>query len=51
LRTIALVRLVNGFLDESGTAKKLIDETSMAMSQVALASGFESMRRFNAGIR
>ncbi|MBZ5612988.1 MAG: helix-turn-helix domain-containing protein [Acidobacteriia bacterium] len=32
-------------------AKKLIDETSLLMSQVALASGFGCVRRFNAGIR
>jgi AraC family transcriptional regulator of adaptative response / DNA-3-methyladenine glycosylase II len=32
-------------------AKKLIDETTLPMSQVALASGFGSVRRFNAGIR
>jgi AraC family transcriptional regulator of adaptative response / DNA-3-methyladenine glycosylase II len=32
-------------------AKKLIDETSLPMSQIALASGFGSIRRFNAGIR
>jgi len=32
-------------------AKKLIDETSLPMTQVALASGFGSVRRFNAGIR
>jgi len=32
-------------------AKKLIDETSLPMNQVALASGFSSVRRFNAGIR
>src|SRR5438874_63815 len=32
-------------------AKKLIDETRLAMNQVALASGFGSVRRFNAGIR
>jgi AraC family transcriptional regulator, regulatory protein of adaptative response / DNA-3-methyladenine glycosylase II len=32
-------------------AKKLIDETSLRMSDVALASGFGSVRRFNAGIR
>jgi len=32
-------------------AKKLIDETNLSMSQVALASGFGSVRRFNAGIR
>jgi len=32
-------------------AKKLIDETSLPMGQVALASGFGSVRRFNAGIR
>lgn len=31
-------------------AKKLIDETSLRMSDVALASGFGSVRRFNAGI-
>lgn len=31
-------------------AKKLIDETSLPMSQVALASGFGSVRRFNAAI-
>jgi AraC family transcriptional regulator of adaptative response / DNA-3-methyladenine glycosylase II len=32
-------------------AKKLIDETSLSMSHVALASGFGSVRRFNAAIR
>jgi AraC family transcriptional regulator of adaptative response / DNA-3-methyladenine glycosylase II len=32
-------------------AKKLIDETSLPMSHVALASGFGCVRRFNAGIR
>ena len=32
-------------------AKKLIDETSLPMSQVAVASGFGCVRRFNAGIR
>jgi AraC family transcriptional regulator of adaptative response / DNA-3-methyladenine glycosylase II len=32
-------------------AKKLIDETSLSMHQVALASGFGCVRRFNAGIR
>jgi AraC family transcriptional regulator of adaptative response / DNA-3-methyladenine glycosylase II len=32
-------------------AKKLIDETSLAMSEVALASGFGCVRRFNASIR
>ena len=32
-------------------AKKLIDETGLPMSQIALASGFGSVRRFNAGIR
>jgi AraC family transcriptional regulator, regulatory protein of adaptative response / DNA-3-methyladenine glycosylase II len=32
-------------------AKKLIDATSLSMTQVALASGFGSVRRFNAGIR
>jgi len=32
-------------------AKKLIDETALPMSEVALASGFGSVRRFNAGIR
>src|SRR5438128_8661997 len=31
--------------------KKLIDETSLSMSQVALASGFGCVRRFNAAIR
>ncbi len=31
--------------------KKLIDETSLPMSQVALASGFGCVRRFNAVIR
>lgn len=31
--------------------KKLIDETGLPMSQIALASGFGSVRRFNAGIR
>src|ERR1700728_550781 len=29
-------------------AKKLIDETSLPMTQVAMASGFGSVRRFNA---
>ncbi len=32
-------------------AKKLIDETSLPMSHVALASGFGCVRRFNAAIR
>jgi len=32
-------------------AKKLIDETSLPMTQVALASGFGCVRRFNARIR
>ncbi len=32
-------------------AKKLIDETTLPMTQVALASGFGCVRRFNAGIR
>jgi AraC family transcriptional regulator of adaptative response / DNA-3-methyladenine glycosylase II len=32
-------------------AKKLIDETNLRMSDVALASGFGCVRRFNAGIR
>jgi AraC family transcriptional regulator of adaptative response / DNA-3-methyladenine glycosylase II len=32
-------------------AKKLIDETSLPMSQVTLAAGFGSVRRFNAAIR
>ncbi len=32
-------------------AKKLVDETSLPMYQVALASGFGCVRRFNAGIR
>jgi AraC family transcriptional regulator of adaptative response / DNA-3-methyladenine glycosylase II len=31
-------------------AKKLIDETTLPMHQIALASGFGSVRRFNAGI-
>lgn len=32
-------------------AKKLIDETSLPMGQVALASGFGSVRRFNATLQ
>jgi AraC family transcriptional regulator, regulatory protein of adaptative response / DNA-3-methyladenine glycosylase II len=32
-------------------AKKLIDETGLPMNQIALASGFGCVRRFNAGIR
>ncbi len=32
-------------------AKKLIDETALPMSQVAMASGFGCVRRFNAAIR
>ncbi|MGA7064102.1 MAG: AlkA N-terminal domain-containing protein [Candidatus Acidiferrales bacterium] len=32
-------------------AKKLIDETILPMSQVAIASGFNCVRRFNAAIR
>src|ERR1700733_11336824 len=32
-------------------AKKLIDETQLPMSQIALASGFGCVRRFNAAIR
>lgn len=31
-------------------AKKLIDETDLPMNQIAIASGFGSVRRFNAGI-
>src|SRR5689334_12587615 len=32
-------------------AKKLIDETRLSMTEVAMASGFGSVRRFNAAIR
>jgi AraC family transcriptional regulator of adaptative response / DNA-3-methyladenine glycosylase II len=32
-------------------AKKLIDETSLTMGDVAVASGFGCVRRFNAGVR
>lgn len=32
-------------------AKKLIDETKLSMAQIALASGFGSVRRFNGAIR
>ena len=32
-------------------AKKLIDETSLPMGQIALASGFGCVRRFNASVR
>lgn len=32
-------------------AKKLIDETSLPMMQIALAAGFGCVRRFNAGIK
>lgn len=32
-------------------AKKLIDETSLPMSEVAFCAGFSSIRRFNAAIR
>jgi len=32
-------------------AKKLIDETHLPMTQIALASGFGTVRRFNAAIR
>jgi AraC family transcriptional regulator, regulatory protein of adaptative response / DNA-3-methyladenine glycosylase II len=32
-------------------AKKLIDETRLPMTQIALASGFGCVRRFNAGIQ
>jgi AraC family transcriptional regulator, regulatory protein of adaptative response / DNA-3-methyladenine glycosylase II len=32
-------------------AKKLIDETNLPMTQIALAAGFGCVRRFNAGIR
>jgi AraC family transcriptional regulator of adaptative response / DNA-3-methyladenine glycosylase II len=32
-------------------AKKLIDETSLPMGQIALAAGFGSVRRFNAAFR
>ena len=32
-------------------AKKLIDETTLPMTQVAFAAGFGSVRRFNASIR
>jgi AraC family transcriptional regulator of adaptative response / DNA-3-methyladenine glycosylase II len=32
-------------------AKKLIDETNLPMTELAIAAGFGSVRRFNAGIR
>jgi len=32
-------------------AKKLIDETTLPMSDIALSAGFGSVRRFNAGVR
>lgn len=32
-------------------AKKLIDETNLSMTHIAIASGFGSVRRFNAAIR
>lgn len=32
-------------------AKRLIDETSLPLNEVALASGFGCVRRFNAGVR
>jgi len=32
-------------------AKKLIDETSLTMGQIAMAAGFGSVRRFNAAFR
>ena len=32
-------------------AKKLIDETRLPMSEIALAAGFGCVRRFNAGVR
>lgn len=32
-------------------AKKLIDETGLSMTQIAVAAGFGSVRRFNAAIR
>ena len=32
-------------------AKRLIDETNLAMTEVALASGYSSVRRFNAAFR
>jgi AraC family transcriptional regulator, regulatory protein of adaptative response / DNA-3-methyladenine glycosylase II len=32
-------------------AKKLVDETKLPMSEIALAAGFGCVRRFNAGIR
>jgi AraC family transcriptional regulator of adaptative response / DNA-3-methyladenine glycosylase II len=32
-------------------AKKLIDETRLTMGEIAMASGFGSVRRFNAGIQ
>jgi AraC family transcriptional regulator of adaptative response / DNA-3-methyladenine glycosylase II len=32
-------------------AKKLIDETALPMTQIAIASGFGTVRRFNASIR
>jgi AraC family transcriptional regulator of adaptative response / DNA-3-methyladenine glycosylase II len=32
-------------------AKRLIDETMLSMSQIAMASGFGCVRRFNAGMR
>ncbi len=41
---VALTRRVH-------SAKKLLDETTLAFSQVAFASGFGSLRRFNGQIR
>jgi AraC family transcriptional regulator of adaptative response / DNA-3-methyladenine glycosylase II len=32
-------------------AKKLIDETALSMTQIAIAAGFGSVRRFNAAVR
>ena len=42
--TVALTRRIH-------FAKKLIDESELPMAEVALASGFSSIRRFNAAIR
>jgi len=32
-------------------AKRMIDDTDLPMTEVALASGFSSIRRFNAAVR
>src|SRR6202162_4569228 len=51
LRHLGATPVAVGHTRRMHFAKKLIDETSLPMRQIADASGFGTVRRFNAGIR